>query len=121
MLITVHDETEFEKYESDMSGNGIPEGKILLDHKDLIGFHDGIKIVRLKYTGYVGRGILYLRQALEPNDPNNLYNFIKNYGIEPERFGIEKPEVITDEYDMMSKEDLIKHIRRLEKQIDSGY
>lgn len=122
MLITVYREEDLDRYEVNFSGNGIPTDKVVLDHDNIVGFQDGSRITKILYSGYVGKGVLVLREALDYDHPENLYNFIKRHDIEPERFGIEKPrKPVTDDYDDWSKEDLIKHIRRLEKQIESGF
>ncbi len=70
----------------------------------------------ITYDAYVKRGrISYLRQALEPDDPDHLYNYLSNNGIEPELYGIFHP-IKNKEYEKMSRKDLIKEIYKIKKQ-----
>lgn len=124
MRIEVTDNETFDKYEVDFSGRGVPEGKISLSHDDVVCFVKDGGTCKIKYSAYMSRGFgCILREALEPNDKNNLYNFLKAHDLEPEKFGIERPKSTVDRSHLenMEKSELIEYALRLEKQIDSGY
>lgn len=47
----------------------------------------------IEYSVWVKRGDMMIRrEALEADDPDHIYNYIKNtYNVNPEDYGIEKP------------------------------
>ena len=131
MRIEVTDNETFDKYETDFSGRGVPEGKISLSHDDVVCLMVNGGTAKIKYSAYISRGFgCVLREALEPHDKNNLYNFLKAHDVEPEKYGIEQPENQIQlekcsedraRLEKMGKSELAEYALRLEKQIDSGY
>lgn len=74
---------------------------------------------KLNYQPWVKHGdMLYSREGLNPNDPDHLYNYLKEVGFEPERFGIKHP------YDEMfagkSRGELIAEVIDLREQLESA-
>lgn len=66
-----------------------------------------------------GAGIMVSAYALDPNDPDHVYNQIVAQGKNPEDFGIFHP--YTEEYKDKSRSDLIFEILELKKEIKSMY
>ena len=78
----------------------------------------------LHYDSYVHHGkIMYLREALSPDSPDQLYNYLKNHNalkdknLTPEDYGIYHPDY--EEYKDMSREQLLSELIYLKQQIRS--
>jgi len=70
----------------------------------------------ITYDAYVKRGsVSYLRKALEPDDPDHLYNYLSNNGIEPELYGVFHP-IKNKDYEKMSRADLIQEIYKIKSE-----
>lgn len=71
----------------------------------------------LHYDKYVKMGnMMVLREALSPNNPNHLYNYLKAQNIEPELYGINHPDA--ERFEDMNRQQLISHILELERQLE---
>lgn len=73
----------------------------------------------LRYTTWVRQGeMLVNREALHPNNPEHLYNYLLNAGITPENYGVKHP------YDEMfagkSRGELIAEVIDLREQLESA-
>lgn len=77
----------------------------------------------LHYGPYwdTGNGNIILREALDADHPEHLYNYLKSYEITPEDYGIRHPDVIFAEayYEHMSRDELIKLVMQQQKLIDN--
>ena len=77
----------------------------------------------VKLSRYYSNGIMMtLREALEPNDPENLYNwFRREYPkLNPEYYNIKNPvvEKLTQEYGGMSRDELIALCHSQQRELD---
>lgn len=74
----------------------------------------------LSYNPYVRKGgMLVLRSALHCNDPDFLYNYIKDHGYEPEEYGIFHPAA--EEYANYTRAQLIAELVDLKDQLEIIY
>jgi len=83
---------------------------------------DGSQI--LHYSGYWDNGrMIILREALDADHPEHLYNYLKSEGIKPEDFGIYCPveQGAREKFGSMTKEELIKLCWDLSKELDALY
>ena len=72
----------------------------------------------LTYPQWVKRGsVMVNRDYLEYDDPDQTYNFLKTYGIIPEKYGIEHP--LARRFKDMSRFELIDLILGLERDLHS--
>jgi len=70
----------------------------------------------LEFDKYVHRGnMMYLREGLSINDPDHLYNYLKNNNIEPELYGIYHP--IMHKYEDYTRDQLLSKVCELEQTI----
>ena len=79
---------------------------------------------KLSYSAYWNTGtMLILREALDADHPEHLYNYLKRFDIMPEDWGVKAPldELIESEYAGMSREELIIELVKAKKDIDSLY
>ena len=61
------------------------------------------------YSAYVRRGsMLYLREALDFDDPDHPYSLLLNIGLDPAQFGMEHPHEA--EFKNMSRAQLIQQL-----------
>jgi len=69
------------------------------------------------------RGMMYNRDSLDYDHPQQTYNYLKSYGIRPEDFGIKHPlvEIMMREYVGKSREDLIVENMQLKKDLEAAY
>ena len=73
----------------------------------------------LHYSSWVKRGeMLCSRESLNPNDPENLYNYISAAGICPEDFGLKHP--YTERFEGKTRAQLISQIVELGQTIESA-
>jgi hypothetical protein len=72
----------------------------------------------LSYPVWVKIGtMLYNRDCLDHDHPEQTYNFIKFHGFVPEDFGVYHP--LYEEFTKMSRSDLIREVVDLRKQLDA--
>ena len=72
----------------------------------------------LSYERYVRKGgMLILREALELDDPDQLYNYLVRSGFEPERYGIYHPAA--EEYAGHTRAQLIQELVSLKKELEA--
>ena len=69
------------------------------------------------------RGMMYNRDFLDHDHPEQTYNHLKSFGIRPEDFGIKHPliEIMIREYAGKSREDLIVENMQLKKDLEAAY
>lgn len=78
----------------------------------------------LQYQAYWNTGnMLILREALDHDHPEQLYNHLKSNGIKPEDYGVKFPldELAEQEYGGMSKEQLIGELVKAKRELDACY
>jgi hypothetical protein len=79
----------------------------------------------LHYDAYwhPGNGMGYLREALEHDHPEQLYNYLKRNGIEPELYGVFtiQQRLTQEKYNHLSKEQLINKLVELEIELMNVY
>ena len=74
----------------------------------------------ITYRVWVRRGgMLVNTNALDPDDPDHVYNQIKSQGVDPEDYGVFDP--YEDEFKDWSVHDLKKEILSLRKELVSLY
>lgn len=71
---------------------------------------------------WIKRGKMLLNtSALEPNDPDHVYNQILKQGKIPEEYGIDNPKIVRNErFKNKTRNELIEMIFDLEKQLASA-
>ena len=78
----------------------------------------------LSYSAYFNTGtMLILRESLDHDDPENLYNYLKAHNIKPENYGVKCPldEMTVAEYGHMSKEELILELVKARLELEAAY
>lgn len=76
----------------------------------------------LHYSKWVrGGSMMYNRDCLEYDSPDQTYNYLKAHGITPEHYGILHPleEIIKTEFAGKSRGELISEIFQLRKEMES--
>lgn len=75
----------------------------------------------ISYPKWVKRGMFQVnRDCLDADDPDQTYNFLKNFNIVPEDYGIFDPRLKDrSEFMTWSKEQLITEVLELRKQIEN--
>lgn len=76
----------------------------------------------LTYSKWVrSGGMMYNRDCLEHDSPEQTYNYLKAHGITPENYGILHPleEMINNEFAGKSRGELVSEIFQLRKEVES--
>ena len=61
--------------------------------------------------------MLYNRECLSPNHPENLYNYVKrDFGVNPEDYGINHP--LYERFKDLTREQLINKVCELEAEVN---
>lgn len=78
---------------------------------------------KLSYTAYWDTGrMLILREALDHDHPENLYNHLKAHNIDPSEWGVKCPldEMCSAEYGHLTREELIAELVKAKREIDAA-
>lgn len=79
----------------------------------------------LHYGQYwdTGGGSIILREALSPDHPEHLYNYLKRHNITPEDFGVRCPvdEMAAQEYGHLTREELLNLVLEQRREIEAMY
>lgn len=79
---------------------------------------------KLQYQAYLNTGtMLILREALDHDHPEQLYNHLKSHGIKPEDYGVRYPldEIAEQEYSGVSREALISELVKAKRELEAYY
>lgn len=79
---------------------------------------------KLSYTAYWDTGSMWiLREALDHDHPENLYNHLKAHNINPSEYGVNCPldEMCAAEYGHMTKEEVILELVKAKRDLEAAY